>query len=113
MTDKNYPSELTAEAERLTDKLLLQIKSPTPRASIHNRCMESLQWIQEKSWEATDAKWAEILAAEQDRLEEFRVALAALLEFNEQLCEGRGRVKALPLRRKGPQVAWARVISAK
>ncbi len=61
MTNIDHPSNLIAEAERLTEKILKQLDSPTLRASIYNRCLESLGWIQEKSWEATDAKWSEIL----------------------------------------------------
>ncbi len=69
MTDKDYPSELTAEAGRLTDKLMPYMRNPANRGPVYNRSVESLGWIQEKSWEATDAKWSEIHAAEVERTE--------------------------------------------
>jgi len=49
MTNYNYPPELVAEAQQLTDKILKQLDSPTPKASIYNKCIESLSQIQEKS----------------------------------------------------------------
>ena len=76
MIKDDYPSELVKEAIRLTDKVIRQSKSPTPRASTYNRCLESLERIQKKSWDATDKKWSEILATEQETQDRLRAEIA-------------------------------------
>lgn len=84
--DNNAPTKLVAEAERLTEKIIKQVKkSPTLRASIYNRCLESLGWIQEQSWEATDAKWTKILATEQEDNERLRGELVCIRDENKRL----------------------------
>lgn len=48
---------LVQEAKRLTEQILQQDASPTRRAAVYNRCLESLERIQERVWAATDKKW--------------------------------------------------------
>lgn len=73
MDDRTQNNTLLAEAKRLSEEVLKQIASPTPQASVYNRCLESLSRLQKKTWDATDVKWQEILQAAQSETDRLRI----------------------------------------
>lgn len=57
-----YASSLVAEAENLTEKVLRLQNSPTPKASIFNRCIEALSRVGELRRDEWSQKAATVLA---------------------------------------------------